>query len=79
MRQKLSLIFLALSYNYIPISFQLFAVGIEPPKGKLDKGQLLEIAGGEQNLFLPTGGFLGLDAGFAVQITDKVCGDPCDA
>nr|XP_039253479.1 sushi, von Willebrand factor type A, EGF and pentraxin domain-containing protein 1-like [Styela clava] len=56
-----------------------FAIGIEPPgKAKLDVGQLEDIAGHPFNVLIAEDGFAGLDAGFALKITDKVCGDPCD-
>lgn len=61
----------------------VFAVGIEPPNSKPENApiffqQLADIAGSPLGVLMATGGFAGLDAGFALRITDKVCGDPCD-
>nr|XP_039264745.1 collagen alpha-1(XII) chain-like [Styela clava] len=56
----------------------VFVIGINPPKGKLDEGQLREIAGNPDNVLIAKGGFEALNAEFSLQITDKVCGNPCD-
>lgn len=58
----------------------VFVIGIEPPgKPTLDLEQLNEIAGSPFNVLVADQGFDSLDANFALRITDKVCGDPCDS
>lgn len=59
---------------------KIFVVGIKPPNpnSKLDMDQLINIAGGTENLMLADQGFEGLTGAFALELTSKVCGDPCD-
>lgn len=56
----------------------VLALGIEPPRGSLDRDQLLQIAGDPANLVIAAGGFEGLDATFALTISSTICGDPCE-
>ena len=58
-------------------SFQIFVLGIIPPKGQLDILQLLEIAGDRDNLIIATGGFEDLATSFAQPVSDQLCGIPC--
>nr|XP_039252832.1 P-selectin-like [Styela clava] len=55
-----------------------FALGITPTNGKLDMGQLRDIAGAESRLFLAEDGFDTLTPEFAEEISEKVCGNPCE-
>ncbi|XP_039252894.2 P-selectin-like [Styela clava] len=55
-----------------------FALGITPTNGKLDMEQLKDIAGAPERLFLAKEGFGTLTPEFAKEISENICGDPCD-
>jgi len=55
---------------------QIYVLGIIPPGGQLDIQQLIEIAGGKDNLIVATGGFEDLmnTTMFSGSVSDPICG-----
>lgn len=58
-------------------SLQVLVLGVVPPKGSLDLGQLRDIAGGDRNLVIAEGGFAGLSGEFGLKLSRTICGEPC--
>ena len=63
---------------FLLILFQIYVLGIIPPGGQLDIQQLIEIAGGTDNLIIATGGFEDLmNTMFSNTASDEICETSC--
>ncbi|XP_078482139.1 P-selectin-like [Ciona intestinalis] len=56
---------------------EVYAIGVVPPKGRLNRRQLMDIAGEPDNLVIAERGFDGLDQSLFDQIQQQICTEGC--